>query len=97
MLLERICTYQEMGGMYMLYVRTDSENGVTTFTPMKNNNIYIHCLKCNRMEQVVDLLDFVAELGEANLEAKTFDICHECFEEECRLEEEYLEKQKPGK
>ena len=78
----------------MLYAKTNSENGVITFTPINNDNVYIHCSKCGFMEKVEDLLDFVAELGEANLESKAFDICEECFEEECRREDEYLEQQK---
>ena len=78
----------------MLCARTDSENGVITFTPINNDNVYIHCSKCGFMEKVDDLLDFVAELGEANLESRAFDICHECFEEECRREEAYLKNRK---
>lgn len=81
----------------MLCVRTDSENGIITFTPINNDSVYIHCSKCGFMEKVDDLLDFVGELGEANLESMAFDICQECFEEECRREEEYLEQQKNRK
>ncbi len=78
----------------MLYLRVENENGDITFAPVANDNFYIHCLKCDEMEQVVDLLDFVAELGDTDLESKGFDICSKCLEEQCRLEEENLKTNK---
>ena len=78
----------------MLYLRVENESGDIAFAPVANDIFYIHCKKCNEMEQLVDLLDFVAELGDADFESKGFDICSECLEEQCRIEDENLKANK---
>lgn len=76
----------------MLYVKTNHLDGTSTLAPITNNNLYLNCNKCGRLVPVYDLLDFVAELGEADMENRIFDICEECFEEQCNREEEYVKK-----
>lgn len=79
----------------MLYLKTNHQDGTSTFTPITNNNIYLHCNKCGKLVPVYDLMDFVAELGEADMESGIFDICEECFEKQCKREEEYVKKHYP--
>ena len=38
----------------MLYVRVENKNGDMMFAPVKNDDFYIHCLKCDGMEQIED-------------------------------------------
>lgn len=54
----------------MLYIRTDNQHGAITLTPITNDNIYLHCSRCGKMIQVIDLLDYIAELGEADFDAE---------------------------
>ena len=74
----------------MLYIRTDNQDGVINLTPITNNNIYLHCSRCGNMVQVIDLLDYIAELGEAEFGAEIHNICDECLDEQCELEDEYV-------
>ncbi|HCT64528.1 MAG TPA: hypothetical protein DIC60_04575 [Lachnospiraceae bacterium] len=74
----------------MLYIRTDNQDGVINLTPITNNNIYLHCNRCGKMIRVIDLLDYIAEIGEADFDAEIHNICDECLEEQCEREDEYV-------
>ena len=74
----------------MLYIRTNAQDGAINLTPITNDNIYLHCSRCGKIVQVNDLLDYIAELAEAEFHAEIHNICDECLEEQCELEDEYV-------
>lgn len=73
----------------MLYVKTTNLDGTLTVAPIRNNNIYQYCEYCRRFVPVTDLMELVGELSEADMKCETLNICEECMNERCELEDEY--------
>lgn len=72
----------------MLYVHTTNENGVITCTPITNDNVYVFCKRCRNMVQILDLSNLLNECEWDDVDG--IDMCDECLEEVCKLEEEYV-------
>ena len=78
----------------MLYVRSGDLEGRIIFTPIHENNVYMKCDICGKLESVSKPARYIFEQG-AELSADSECICADCIdtyrETKERLKQEYPE------
>lgn len=71
----------------MLYVKTEKDNGLIQFTPIRDENIYIKCDRCGKIVAVEDPMAMLEEVyGLSATFNKSFNLCFECLDEVCEGE-----------
>lgn len=80
----------------MLYVKHVTKKGKEKFYPIRDNNVYVFCERCEKMVYISEPHGYIYELGACSDSIENDHLCDECFEWMCRIEDEYL-KAKNGK
>ena len=78
----------------MLYVKHITKKSKEKFYPIQDDNVYVFCERCGKMIYILEPGGFLYEYGGCSDTIEDIDLCDECYDRKCRIEDDYLKARK---
>ena len=74
----------------MLYVKHITKKSKEKFYRIQDDSVYVFCERCGKMIYILEPGGFLYEYGGCSDTIEDIDLCDECYDRKCRIEDDYL-------